>query len=112
MCQEAERRRQSFVEGQVTELEDSIRRAEVIDVSRLSGNRIQFGATVRIEDVESGERKTYQIVGADEADVENGRLSISAPLARSLIGKSTGDNAEISTPGGVKEYEVIKVTYK
>lgn len=108
----AARDRQSFVEGQVTELEDKIRRAEVIDVSKLSGKRIQFGATVRIEDAESGDRKTYQIVGADEADVENGRLSISAPLARSLIGKNTGESAEISTPGGIKEYEVIKVSYK
>jgi transcription elongation factor GreA len=108
----AARERQSFVEGQVTELEDSIRRAEVIDVSKLSGKRIQFGATVRIEDADSGDRKTYQIVGADEADVENGRLSIIAPLARALIGKSTGDLVEISTPGGVKEYEVIKVSYK
>ncbi len=108
----AARERQGFIEAQVTELEDKIRRAEVIDVSKLSGRRVQFGAKLRLEDADTGERMTYQIVGADEADVEQGRLSISAPLARALIGKSTGDVVEITTPGGTKEYEIIKVSYK
>ena len=108
----AARERQGFIEGRIKELEDKVARAEVIDISKLSGTDIKFGATVTLVDDETDERMTYQIVGVDEADVKKGLLSISSPLARALIGKSIGDTCDITTPGkGHKSYEVIEVNY-
>ena len=108
----AARERQSFIEGRVAELEDKIARAEIIDVSKLSGKVIKFGAKVTLADEDSGDESTYQIVGAEEADVEKGRLSVTSPLARALIGKQTGDSVEVTTPRGSKAYEIIKVRYR
>ncbi|HXV24814.1 MAG TPA: transcription elongation factor GreA [Alphaproteobacteria bacterium] len=108
----AARERQSFIEGRVAELEDKIARAEVIDVAKLSGKQVTFGATVTIADEDTDERLTYQIVGQDEADIKAGRLSIGAPLARALIGKSVGDSAEVMTPGGAKSYEIVRVRFR
>ena len=108
----AARERQSFIEGRVLELEDKIARAEVIDVTKLSGKVIKFGATVTLADEDTDEESTYQIVGADEADVKKGRLSITSPLARALIGKRTGDIVEVTTPRGSKAYEIIRVRYR
>ncbi|HET8729453.1 MAG TPA: transcription elongation factor GreA [Alphaproteobacteria bacterium] len=107
----AARERQSFIEGRVLELEDKISRAEVIDVKTLSGNSIKFGATVKLADEDTDEETVYQIVGADESDIKAGRLSITAPLARGLIGKTVGDVVEVSTPNGSKSYEVIEIGY-
>lgn len=108
----AAKERQSFIEGRVAELEDKISRAEVIDASKLSGTTIRFGATVTLADEDTDEEATYQIVGADEGDIAKGRISYTSPLSRALIGKSPGDKVEVSTPGGSKAYEVIKVKYK
>ena len=102
--------RQSFIEGRIKELEGVISLAEVIDTSRLSGP-IKFGATVRLVDEDTDEERTYQIVGEYEADIENGRLNVRSPLARSLIGKTVGDSVEVRTPGGEKSYEVLAVSY-
>lgn len=108
----AARERQSFIEGRVMELEDKISRADVIDVSKLSGKVIKFGATITLVDEDSDEKVQYQIVGQDESDIKDGRLSITAPLARALIGKTVNDTVEVSTPSGSKSYEVLKVAYK
>ena len=102
--------RQSFIEGRIKELESVLSRADVIDPTRLSGP-IKFGATVALLDEETGEQRTYQIVGEYEADIENGRLNIKSPLARALIGKTAGDSAEVRSPGGERYYEILKVTY-
>ena len=104
--------RQAYVEGRVREIEDKISRAEVIDVSRLSGDRVKFGATVKLADEDTDEESIFQIVGADEADVGAGLLSIISPLARALIGKSAGDSVDVSTPRGGKSYEIIEVNYR
>lgn len=108
----AARERQSFIEGRIAELEDKISRAEVIDVSKLSGKIIKFGARVTLADEDTDEESTYQIVGAEEADIDQGRLSITSPLARALIGKQTGDSVEVTTPRGSKAYEITKVRYR
>ena len=108
----AARERQSFIEGRVAELEDKIARAEVIDPSTLTGKEIKFGATVTLVDEDTEEKAVYQIVGPDEADIAAKRLSISAPLARALIGKTVGDNVEVTTPAGSKSYEVVKVQFR
>ncbi len=108
----AARERQSFVEGRIQELEDKISRADVIDVSKLAGKVVKFGATVVLVDEDSEEQVKYQIVGQDESDIKEGRLSVTAPLARALIGKTVKDKVEVSTPGGSKSYEIIKVAYK
>lgn len=108
----AARERQSFIEGRLAELEDMIARAEVIDVKKLSGNTVKFGATVTLSDEDSGEEQTYQIVGAVESDIKSGLLSITAPLARALIGKAVGDSVEVTTPRGSKAYEITRVRYK
>lgn len=108
----AARERQSFIEGRVMELEDKISRADVIDVTKLSGKIIKFGATITLVDEDSDEKVQYQIVGQDESDIKDGRLSITAPLARALIGKTVNDTVEVSTPSGSKSYEVLKVAYK
>lgn len=107
----AARERQSFIEGRVMELEDRISRAEIIDTSKLSGDTVKFGATVTLADEDTEEEITYQIVGQDESDIKEGRLSITAPLARSLIGKAEGDQVEVTTPGGSKSYEIVTVQF-
>ena len=107
----AARERQSFIEGRLLELEDKIARAEVIDPRKLSGKQVMFGATVTLVDEDTDEKAKYQIVGPDESDIGAGRISISSPLARALIGKSVGDSAEVSTPGGTKSYEIVKVAF-
>jgi transcription elongation factor GreA len=108
----AARDRQSFIEGRVLELEDKIARAEVIDVSKLSGKIVKFGATVTLEDEESEEKVVYQIVGEDEADISQRRLSVTSPLARALIGKGIGESVEVTTPRGARSYEVVKVAFR
>ncbi len=108
----AAREKQAFIEGRLIELEDKIARAEVIDISQMSGSVIRFGATVTVVDEDTDEESTYIIVGEDEADIAKGRLSVTAPLARALIGKEKGDTFEVTTPGGSKGYEVLKVAYK
>jgi len=107
----AARDKQSFIEGRVGELEDKIARAEVIDVSKLSGKTVKFGATVSLIDEDTDQKLTYQLVGEDEADIKQGRLAITAPLARALIGKSTGDSVEVHTPKGEKAYEIRRVKF-
>ncbi len=108
----AARDRQSFIEGRVSELEDKIARAEVIDVSKLSGKTVKFGAKVSLIDEDTEEKLIYQIVGQDEADVKRGRLAITSPLARALIGKSVGDSVEVNTPKGEKAYEITRVRFR
>ena len=93
-------------------MEGKTRAAQVIDVSKLSGDDVKFGATVQLMDVDAGNKLTYQLVGADEADIKAGLLSVTAPLGRALIGKSVGAFLEVSAPGGVKTYEVLKVEYR
>ena len=107
----AARDRQSFIEGRLAEIEDKIARAEIIDVSKLSGSVIKFGAKVTLADEETDEEQTFQIVGEDEADVSQGRLSVTSPLARALIGKQTGESVEVATPRGAKSYEVVTVAF-
>lgn len=107
----AARERQSFIEGRVGELEDKISRAEVIDPATLSGETVKFGATVTLLDEDTEEKSTYQIVGEDEADVAKGRIAITAPLSRALIGKSVGDTVEVRTPKGEKAYEIVQVRF-
>jgi transcription elongation factor GreA len=107
----AAKERQSFIEGRVMELEDQIGRADVIDVSKLSGNSVKFGATVTLVDEDSDEKRKFQIVGDVESDARNGRISISSPIARALIGKSKGDTVEVAAPGGARSYEILKVEF-
>jgi transcription elongation factor GreA len=102
---------QSHNEGRILELESLISRAEVIDVTKLSGDRIKFGAIVKLVDEDTEEEKTYQIVGEPEADVHSGRVSVSSPIARALMGKTIGDTVEVTTPGGGKSYEVVGVRF-
>jgi transcription elongation factor GreA len=107
----AARERQSFIEGRLMELEDKIARAEVIDPAKLGGKTVKFGATVTLVDEDTDESNTYQIVGEDEADISKGRLAITAPLSRALIGKTVGDSVEVRTPKGEKAYEIVKVKF-
>jgi transcription elongation factor GreA len=107
----AARDRQSFIEGRLAEIEDKIARAEVIDVSKLSGSAIKFGAKVRLADEETDEEQTFQIVGEDEADISQGLLSVTSPLARALIGKRTGESVEVATPRGAKSYGIVTVAF-
>jgi transcription elongation factor GreA len=102
---------QSLNEGRITELEDKISRADVIDVSKLSGNTIKFGATVTLIDEDTESEKRYQIVGDSEAEVKAGKVSISSPISRALIGKKVGDTVEVNTPGGGKSYEIVKIDF-
>ncbi len=109
---DAAKERQSFVEGRIAEVEFKLGNAQIIDPRQLDAEgRCVFGATVDLEDLESGEAVTYQIVGDDEADIKQGKISISSPIARALIGKFAGDVAEVQAPGGVREYEVLDVKY-
>jgi transcription elongation factor GreA len=102
---------QSLNEGRIAELEDKLSRAEVIDVSKLSGSTVKFGATVTVVDEDTEEEKAYQIVGESEADVKKGRVSLTSPMARALMGKSVGDTVEVKAPGGGKSYEILKVVF-
>ncbi|MGI9419428.1 MAG: transcription elongation factor GreA [Geminicoccaceae bacterium] len=107
----AARERQSFIEGRVLELEDKISRAEVIDISQQSGATVKFGAQVKLVDEETDEEVVYQVVGPEEADIQGGLLSVTAPLGRALIGKETGDTVEVATPRGTRYFEVLEVAY-
>jgi transcription elongation factor GreA len=108
----AAKEQQSLNEGRIAELEDKISRAEVIDVSKLSGETVTFGATVTLVDEDTDEKKVWQIVGETEADAKAGRISITSPLARALIGKKKGASVEVNTPKGAKAYEVMKVEWR
>ena len=109
---DAAKDRQGFIEGRIKEVEGKLAAAQIIDPSALdAGGKVVFGATVELEDEDSGDQVTYQIVGEDEADLKHGLINISSPIARALIGKEEGDTAEVQAPGGVKHYEVIAVRY-
>ena len=108
----AARERQGFIEGRVAELEDIVSRAEVIDASKLSGDVVRFGATVMLADLDTDAETNYRVVGSHEADIAKGRISVTSPLGRALIGKTIGDTVEVTTPRGSKAYEVVKVSYK
>jgi transcription elongation factor GreA len=107
----AAKERQGWIEGRIAEIEDKMARAQVIDVSRLSGAQVKFGATVTVVDEDTEEEGRYQIVGEHEADVRSGRISLSSPLSRAMIGKEVGDVVEVNTPGGVKAYEILKLEW-
>ena len=103
--------RQGWIEGQIAEIEDRVARAQVIDVTKLSGSQVKFGATVTVVDEDTEEEGRYQIVGEHEADVKQGRISVTSPLSRAMIGKEVGEVVEVNTPGGVKSYEILKVEW-
>ena len=103
---------QGLNEAKVAELEDKISRADVVDIAKLSGNTVKFGATVTLVDEDTGEKVKYKIVGDMEASVRDGKISISSPIARALIGKSKGDSAEVTTPKGPRSYEILKIEWK
>jgi transcription elongation factor GreA len=103
---------QGLNEARVADIEDKIARAEVIDPTKLSGSSVKFGATVTLEDEDSGDKVKYKIVGEDEANLRDNKISISSPIARALIGKSKGESAEVTTPRGARSYEVLKVEFK
>jgi transcription elongation factor GreA len=108
----AAKERQGFIEGRISELESKLGNIQIIDTKRLDADgRCVFGATVDLEDTENGEKVTYQIVGDDEADIKQGKISISSPISRALIGKYAGDTAEVKAPGGLREYEILDVKY-
>jgi len=110
---DAAKDRQGFIEGRIQEIEGKLSAAQIIDPSSLdAGGRVVFGATVELEDEESGEQKRYQIVGEDEADLKLGLINVSSPIARALIGKEEGDVAEVQAPGGVRRYEIVGVSYQ
>lgn len=107
----AAKERQAFIETRVMELEDLISRSQVIDPKTLSGNQVKFGATVLLVDEDTDEESQYQIVGDHEADVKAGRIAISSPIARALIGKESGDSVDVNTPGGGRSYEILEIKY-
>lgn len=107
----AAKERQAFIEGRVMDLEDKLSRADVIDVSKLSGKTVKFGAIVTLADEDNDAKVKYQIVGDLESDARKGRISISSPIARALIGKTVGDTVEVSAPGGARSYEILKVQF-
>jgi len=109
---DAAKERQGFIEARIRDIENKLAHAHVIDPSGIQGEgRVVFGATVEIEDSNSGDRVSYQIVGDDEADIKQGKISVSSPIARALIGKSEGDSAEVDAPGGTRVYEILGVRY-
>ena len=109
---DAAKERQSFIEGRIAELEGKLSAAQIIDPTLIDGDgRVVFAATVTLEDLESGDKVTYKIVGDDEADIKLKKVSISSPIARALIGKYAGDTVEVQTPGGTREYEILEVQY-
>ncbi|WP_372005577.1 transcription elongation factor GreA [Tistrella mobilis] len=107
----AARERQSFIEGRIAELEDKLSRSEVIDPTKLSGDRVKFGATVTVVDEETEEETSYKIVGVDEADLKIGRISVTSPMARALINKAVGETVEVATPKGRRSYEIMAVSF-
>jgi len=108
----AAKERQGLVEARIKDLEDKLARAEIIDPSKLSGDRVRFGATVTLTNLDTDEETTYQIVGADEADINQGTISISAPLSRALIGKSLGDEVVVTLPAGTRRYEIGNIEFR
>ncbi len=108
----AARERQSFIEGRIKEIEDKLARAEVIDPKKLAGDRVAFGATIKLSNTETGEEVTYRILGADEADLAKGTISVTSPLARSLLGKQVGDEVTVRMPGGQRTYEVLDIAFR
>ncbi|GLS01045.1 transcription elongation factor GreA [Brevundimonas denitrificans] len=108
----AAKERQGWIEGQIADIEDKISRAQVIDVTKLNGDQVMFGATVTVVDEDTEEEARYQIVGEHEADVKAGKISVASPIARAMISKAVGDVVEVNTPGGVKAYEILKVEWK
>jgi transcription elongation factor GreA len=110
---DAAKERQGFVEGRIAEIEHKLAGAQVIDPAEVDGDgRVVFGATVEIEDLDSGDVRRWQIVGEDEADIKHGKISITSPIARALIGRSEGDTVEVQAPGGVRGYEILAVEYR
>ncbi|MHB1092660.1 transcription elongation factor GreA [Thiobacillus sp.] len=110
---DAAKEKQGFIEGRIADLEGKLANAQIIDPTTLDADgRIVFGATVELEDIESGDTVTYQIVGDDEADIKQGMISVSSPIARALIGKYTGDSVDVQAPAGVRQYDVLGVLYK
>jgi transcription elongation factor GreA len=107
----AAKEKQSHIAGRIEMIEDRLARAQIIDVSKLSGDRIVFGATVKLEDPDSGLRQTYQIVGETEADLKKGKVSVTSPIARGLVGREVGDTVTVKAPGGDREYEVLEVLF-
>ncbi len=108
----AAKEQQGLVEARIKDIEDKLSRAEVIDPARLSGDKVRFGAVVLLTNLDNDEESTYQIVGADEADLKNGTISVSAPLSRALIGKSTGDEVVVTLPGGTRRYEIGSIEFR
>ena len=108
----AARERQSFVEGRIGELEDTTKRAEIIDTTKLKGKTVRFGAKVKLADEETDEEATYQLVGEFEADIEKRKISIMSPLGKALIGREMGDSVEVTTPNGVRYFEVMSVRFR
>jgi transcription elongation factor GreA len=108
----AARERQSFIEGRIKEIEDKLARAEVIDPSKLAGDRVAFGAIIKLSNTDTGEESTYRILGADESDLAKGSISITSPLARSLLGKQVGDEVKVRMPGGERTYEVLDISFR
>lgn len=110
---DAAKEKQGFIEGRIAEIESKLAVAQVIDPTTLdAGERVVFGATVQLEDLESGETMTYQIVGDDEADIKDSKISVSSPISRALIGKSVGDTVEVKAPGGIRGFEILDVQYR
>lgn len=110
---DAAKEKQGFIEGRIADLEGKLSNAQLIDPTTLdAGGRVVFGATVELEDVDSGDTVTYQVVGDDEADIKQGQISVSSPIARALIGKYAGDAVDVQAPGGVRQYEILDVLYK
>ncbi len=107
----AAKEKQSFIEGRIMELEDKLSRADVIDMERVKGSKVVFGATVTIIDAETEKQSTYRIVGEDEASIKDGKVSNTSPMARALIGKQVGDEAEVAAPGGAKVYEISDLSF-
>jgi len=107
----AAKERQGWIEGRIAVIEDQIARAQIIDISKLSGDQVKFGATVSVVDEDTEESARYQIVGEHEADVRSGKISIASPIARAMIGKEIGDVVEVNTPGGVKAYEILNIEW-
>jgi len=107
----AAKERQGWIEGRIAEIEDRMARAQIIDVSKLSGDQVKFGATVSVVDEDTEEKARYQIVGEHEADVRSGKISVASPIARAMIGKEIGDVVEVNTPGGVKAYEILNIEW-
>lgn len=110
---DAAKEKQGFIEGRIADLEGKLSNAQLIDPATLdAGGRVVFGATVELEDVDSGDTVTYQVVGDDEADIKLGQISVSSPIARALIGKYAGDTVDVQAPGGIRQYEILDVLYR